>query len=124
MQLFILLAMLFCHIVDDYYLQGWLASAKQKKWWETNAPKELYKKDYIMALGCHSFSWTFMIMLPLAFATNWNLGWLFIAYPVNMIIHMFIDNLKANKGKINLIVDQLCHFGQIIITFVVYLLLF
>lgn len=30
----LLLCMLFCHIVDDYYLQGWLASAKQKSWWE------------------------------------------------------------------------------------------
>ena len=24
--------MIFCHIVDDYYLQGWLASGKQRKW--------------------------------------------------------------------------------------------
>ena len=31
--LFILIPiMIFCHVVDDYYLQGWLASAKQKKW--------------------------------------------------------------------------------------------
>ena len=46
----LLLAMLFCHIVDDYYLQGWLASAKQKSWWKKNAPDKLYKNDYIMAL--------------------------------------------------------------------------
>ena len=123
MQLFILLAMLFCHIVDDYYLQGWLASAKQKKWWEQNSPKELYKKDYIMALACHSFSWTFMIMLPLAVVMTGDLGWLFIAYPVNMFIHMIVDDLKANKGKINLIVDQLIHVGQIILTFVIYLII-
>lgn len=31
---FIVLWMIFFHIVDDYYLQGWLTSAKQKKWWE------------------------------------------------------------------------------------------
>lgn len=37
MSYFVLLAMVFCHIVDDYYLQGWLASAKQRKWWEENA---------------------------------------------------------------------------------------
>ena len=59
----LLLTMLFCHIVDDYYLQGWLASAKQKSWWEKNAPDKLYKNDYIMALCEHAFSWTFMIML-------------------------------------------------------------
>ena len=27
----ILILMFLAHIVDDYYLQGWLASAKQKK---------------------------------------------------------------------------------------------
>jgi hypothetical protein len=120
--IFILLLMIFCHIVDDYYLQGWLASAKQKKWWEKNAPDKLYKFDYIMALACHSFSWAFMIMLPIAFATSWNLGWLFLAYPINMGIHMFVDDLKANKLKINLITDQLIHLTQIGITFLTYYL--
>ena len=59
----ILLSMIFCHIVDDYYLQGWLASAKQKEWWKKNAPEKMYSRDYIMALFMHSFSWAFMIML-------------------------------------------------------------
>ena len=45
------LSMLFCHIVDDYYLQGWLASAKQKGWWRKNSPELLYKNDYVMALA-------------------------------------------------------------------------
>ena len=63
---FIFLSMIFAHIVDDYYLQGWLASAKQKKYWKENAPDELYKYDYIMALIMHSMSWSFMIMLPIA----------------------------------------------------------
>lgn len=52
----ILITMIFCHIVDDYYLQGWLASAKQRSWWEKNAPDNLYKHDYLMALFMHSFS--------------------------------------------------------------------
>ena len=122
--IFILLLMLFCHIVDDYYLQGWLASAKQRKWWEQNAPDKLYKFDYIMALACHAFSWSFMIMLPIAFATNWDMGWLFFAYPINMGIHMFVDDLKANKFKINLIADQSIHFVQIGLTFLTYYLMF
>lgn len=46
-KIFILFTMIFCHIVDDYYLQGWLASAKQKSWWEKNAPEKLYKYDYL-----------------------------------------------------------------------------
>lgn len=110
---FIFLFMLFCHIVDDYYLQGWLASAKQKSWWEKNAPDKMYRNDYKVALVCHSFSWTFMIMLPIAIATSWNMGWLFLAYPINMIIHMIVDDLKANKKKINLIQDQNIHLAQI-----------
>ena len=46
----LLLGMLFLHIVDDYYLQGFLASAKQKSWWEKNEPNKMYSKDYIIAL--------------------------------------------------------------------------
>ena len=121
--IFILLSMIFCHIIDDYYLQGWLASAKQKKWWVQNAPNKLYRFDYIMALACHSFSWAFMIMLPIAFVTGGNLGWFFLTYPINMGIHMFVDDLKANKLKINLITDQLIHFMQIGVTFLTYYLI-
>ena len=47
---FCLLLMIFFHIVDDYYLQGWLASAKQKEWWKQNAPQCLYQYDYIWAI--------------------------------------------------------------------------
>ena len=119
---FILLAMTFCHIVDDYYLQGWLASAKQKKWWHDNAPNELYKKDYIPALLCHAFSWTFMMMLPIAIYLKFTLNWLYVLYPVNFIIHAIIDDLKANKYKINLVIDQLCHMGQILLTFGIFCL--
>jgi len=117
---FILLFMLFCHIVDDYYLQGWLASGKQKAWWRKNTTDELYKNDYIMALFCHAFSWTFMIMLPIALAMNWNIGWWVLAYPINTCIHAFTDNLKANEMKINLIQDQMIHFIQIFGTWAMY----
>ena len=49
-EILLLIGMLFCHIVDDYYLQGFLASAKQKSWWEKNNPNPLYKNDYITKL--------------------------------------------------------------------------
>ena len=120
-KIFILISMIFCHIVDDYYLQGWLASAKQKKWWIENVPNDLYKNDYLMALFCHSFSWSFMIQMPIliySFYINifiWNI----LLFIINLIIHMFIDNLKANKLKINLIQDQIIHFIQIIITWII-----
>ena len=67
-KVFILLAMIFLHIVDDYKLQqGVLANLKQKSWWQNQISyKKLYEYDYIPALILHGFSWAFMIMLPIA----------------------------------------------------------
>ena len=122
-KVLLLLAMIFLHIVDDYYLQGWLASAKQKSWWQQNAPDELYKYDYIMALFMHSFSWAFMIMIvPSVYAliTTANVGTVSLAialvFLTNMSIHMAVDNAKANLKKINLVQDQLLHLVQIAAT--------
>lgn len=121
-KIFILLSMMFLHIIDDYKLQGILASMKQKKWWqEQKEYKALYKHDYIMALIEHSFSWTFMIMLPIAIALKFNIGWWALAYIVNIIIHALVDDLKANKFKINLVIDQLIHIVQIIVTWAVFI---
>ena len=112
---FILLWMVFMHIVDDYYLQGILASMKQKSWWG-NADS-LFKNDYIWALLMHAFSWTFMIMLPIAFVQGFKISLLFlIMFSLNWSIHAVVDNLKANEKKINLWHDQLIHLAQIIIT--------
>ena len=116
----ILICMLFTHIVDDFYLQGILASMKQKKWWEKNAPDKLYKDDYKVALFMHACSWSFMMMLPIVLyrlsngALNINLT--IIMYFVNVVVHAVVDHFKANKGMINLIQDQCCHIEQIVIT--------
>lgn len=121
-KIFVLLAMIFLHIIDDYKLQGILASMKQKKWWEEQKEyKNLYKYDYIPALIEHSFSWTFMIMLPIAIMLHFNVGWWVIAYIMNMIIHAFVDDLKANKFKINLVVDQTIHIIQIVVTWLIFM---
>lgn len=112
----ILLLMIFLHIIDDYCLQGILAQMKQKKFWEDNAPDELYKHDYIWALIMHSFSWTFMILLP--FFVAGTVGWLYyVVFVGNLIIHAVIDDLKANKHRINLWADQQIHLVQIIVSF-------
>lgn len=111
---------MFCHIIDDYYLQGKLALFKQKSWWEEKAPDQLYKYDYIVGLIMHSFSWTFMIMLPIAVSQEFQIGAVFmITFIINTVVHAIVDDLKANKRKINLITDQLVHVGQIVITFIV-----
>lgn len=122
----ILILMIFAHIVDDYYLQGILAILKQKSFWpnneSTNKPK--YKYDYIVALIMHSFSWAFMIMLPILWFYKFYANIFYIiAFVVNMIIHIVIDDLKANKQKINLVVDQSVHMLQIIVTFIVFMIL-
>ena len=131
MLVFLFIFMLFAHIVDDYYLQGWLASAKQKSWWEENAPDNLYKNDYKMALFCHALSWSIMIHLPLIIFVLVNGANLFVWYiffpiwiAVNLVIHAIVDHLKANVHAINLITDQLIHFGQIIMTFASFCLLY
>lgn len=121
MKILLLLAMIFLHIVDDYYLKGWLASAKQKLWWEQNAPDKMYKHDYIMALLMHSFSWAFMIMIvPTIYAltVSANIMPIITLFVGNLYIHMIVDDMKANEKKINLIQDQLTHLTQIVITWI------
>ena len=114
----IFLTMIFLHIVDDYYLQGILAQMKQKKFWKEQAPDELYKYDYIWALIMHAFSWTFMIMLPLIFVSPISPAF-YVIFVVNLAVHAYVDNLKANKHKINLWQDQSIHLAQIILTFII-----
>ena len=118
-KILLLLVMIFLHIVDDYYLQGWLASAKQKSYWEQNAPDKLYRYDYIMALFMHSFSWSFMVtIIPFIIVINIyptnDLSSIVIGFfVVNLFIHMIADHYKANLKWINLIQDQLFHLAQI-----------
>lgn len=119
-KLILLAVMFFCHIVDDFYLQGLLAQMKQREWWRRNAPGRLYRNDHVMALFEHAFSWSFVMSLPLlvvAVRTD-NEGLmqlLLVGYIVNTIIHAYIDNRKANRQVINLIQDQSAHFVQIIV---------
>ena len=108
--------MIFCHIVDDYYLQGVLTSMKQKDWWrKQESYNENYKRDYIIALIMHAFSWAFMIMLPFILV-GVNQYTIVVSIAINTIIHAFVDNLKANKKKINLVQDQIIHIVQILLT--------
>ena len=127
MKIALLIFMLLAHITDDYYLQGWLASAKTKNWWKKNAPDKFYSKDYIMALFCHSLSWSIMVFLPILIYSLYNqidLNWFYLVLPINLIVHAIIDDLKANKFKINLIIDQSIHFIQIFITWLIFVLFY
>ena len=118
-KIFILIVMVFCHTVADYNLQGWLASAKQKSYWEENASENMYRYDYIMALIMHSISWSSMIMFPLMIYQLYTANSLimtFIIFIANIFLHAQIDNMKANGEQINLIQDQLIHLIQIVVS--------
>ena len=115
----IFFAMCFCHIVDDYYLQGILASMKQKSWWtKQESYEDKYKNDYIIALIMHAFSWSFMILVPFLLL-GLSPVFLVIALVLNGTIHAIVDDLKANQKKINLVQDQSIHIGQIFLTWLI-----
>lgn len=118
----VLILMVFFHIVDDFYLQkGLLSNLKQRSWWKENAPEELYKNDYIIALMLHALSWSIMITLPIMLASNWNPHWsIYLLFGINFTIHSIVDDLKANKHKINLITDQCIHLAQILFTWCIW----
>ena len=126
--MYILFFMILCHIVDDFVLQPvCLSNLKQKTWWEKNVikcewQKELYKNDYLAALTIHSLSWSIMIHIPIMLEFIVNDWVLLISILLNAAIHFYVDNLKANENKINLIVDQSIHILQIILTFIILLI--
>jgi hypothetical protein len=131
MDYLIFVFMLFAHIIDDYYLQGILASMKQKSWWEKNAPDKLYKDDWVMALIEHALSWSISISIPMiiyALFAKLNMDnfslFLLIEIAINTSIHLIVDNAKANLHIINLIQDQMIHIAQISVTFSIFMHLF
>jgi hypothetical protein len=121
----VLLFMIFFHILDDWVLQGKLGQMKQKNWWKEHPEyQDMYKYDYIVALLTHSFSWTFMIMLPVSYVFDWKISVGFIiVFCINMVIHAVVDDLKANRKKINLVVDQVIHLIQIVATYIVMMII-
>ena len=112
----VLVMMILLHFIADYTLQGWLAQGKQKTYWQPYDKK--YKYDYVPALICHSLYWSILITAPILYYSWSYMNWYWIVIPVNAILHYIIDDLKANKLKINLITDQLLHLIQIVLTWV------
>ena len=123
----ILLIMILLHIIDDFVLQTiCLSKLKQKNWWVSECNKlslsfEKYKYDYLMALSIHSLSWSIFIHLPIMICCTVSDFNLIISVLLNSIVHFIIDDLKANKGQINLVHDQFIHLLQIIITFIIFI---
>ena len=117
----LLILMFICHVLDDFVLQlACLSKLKQKSWWMSQTDNELYKRDYYVGLVVHSFSWSGWILLPLIFfAPNVPGTMLLIAFLINGVLHAVMDNRKANKLDVSLLADQLFHFFQIMVTWIV-----
>ena len=122
----VLLMFLF-DIIDDFVLQPvCLSKLKQKRYWieeceKNNLDISKYDKDYITALLMHGLSWSIMIHIPLMFMGGINDDlFLLLSVLLNAVIHAIIDDLKANKLKINLDVDQCLHGLQILITWIIF----
>lgn len=72
------------------------------------------------ALFIHSFSWAFLVMLPITMHYHFILSTAFyMLLFINCAVHMFVDDQKANRLRINLIVDQTIHIIQIFITYAI-----
>ena len=136
-KVFIFIAMILLHILEDFHLQGILASMKQKSWWQSECVKlgiiydsSKYRHDYVVSLIIHALENSIFIILPLiidglitTFTTNPNnnlfISWVFIIF-ANTAAHAIIDDFKCNSKGISLIVDQILHFIFIILFFSLY----
>ena len=119
----IVLLMVLGHVLADFYVQPiCLSQMKCKCWWvkeceKNNVDFKEYQADYIVALIMHSISWAVMILMPIMFLMNVN-DWLLLKlFLINTGVHAVVDDLKANRYKLNLWTDQFIHIWQMLITF-------
>lgn len=127
-KLIVLILMIEMHILADYKTPDCLQNFKQQKWWKDNFPnKDWWKTEFIVGLGLHAFQWALFIMIPPVSYTLYTdpakpgINSLPSIFILNILIHAYVDHLKANKGKLSLIEDQLMHFIQIIVTWILYM---
>lgn len=115
--IFLILSMIFLHVIADYKIQdNFISTYKQKKNWEEYIKKDKqYRYDYIVVLLVHSFSWSIITFLPLLLELKSMIVFSIIIL-INTIFHSIVDDLKTNKFTLNLIEDQFCYLGQIVIT--------
>lgn len=127
----LLVAMIWCHLDNDFRKQGILASMKQKSWWEQQDEyDDMYKNDYIVSLYAHAIWWGIELHIPVI-VYLWYKGQLntinVVILAIVMIIqiraHKYTDDAKANHKIINLVEDQAIHILQILLSFVCALVL-
>ena len=114
---FMLLLMLWLHVLADFHLQDILARMKQRSWWlSQEGYGDRYRNDWAIAMWIHAFEWTFVVMLPLMYRLNWQPTRNYILIFVGqMFIHAVVDHMKANMRVLSLVGDQLIHVCQILV---------
>lgn len=111
----------FLHVIEDFHIQGILAQMKQASYWKEYG--ENYKGDWIPALLWHGFEWSVFISLPYILTNLDTLSWFALMLIVfNGLLHSFIDHLKCNEYRINLMKDQCLHIAQILGFYILVLL--
>ena len=116
----LILLSLLLHCIDDFVLQSaFLVNGKQKFWWRNQTSEDLYKNDYIVCLIIHGLEWSLFTFLPILILeeSTWFLCGIIL---INTIIHAYVDDIKANKKKINLVTDQVIHISQIMLTYFIW----
>lgn len=84
--------LILCHLIGDYVLQcDFIAKTKGSN-------------TYHMFVHCMLYSLPFII----CFGLDWRIYFI-------ILIHLFIDQLKAKYNKINYFVDQLLHYITLLI---------
>ena len=122
----ILIGMIWLHIFADYHLQGILCFMKQMEWWKKQPGySEKYRRDYRSALFAHAFEWAFIVMIPMLWSVinggTWHDGRMYVFLLIaNYITHAYVDDAKANEGRITLRKDQAIHLSQILATWVIW----
>ena len=122
----LLIAMIWCHLDNDFRKQGILASMKQKSWWEQqDGYNDTYEFDYIAALWTHAIWWGIELHIPViayiwykSKLTPTRIVLLVFVMVVQIATHKIIDDAKANLKLINLVIDQSLHVFQIFVSFV------
>ena len=83
----LVIKLIMCHMIGDYFLQSdFLATTKGKNWYHLFVHSVLYCVPFVIMFGI-----------------DWKLG-------VLLLSHTLIDPLKARYNKITYVQDQVLHY--------------
>lgn len=127
-----MLALMFLlHFFADFNLQigSGMDKFKQRKWWSDQLPNNTverdrylifkkYRYDYLCGLVCHGLYWSLIVCLPILLAGGF---WYALNSLAHGAIHVFVDDAKANRMKLNLWQDQAIHALQVLLVWFVWM---